>query len=193
MRKTDQVVAAIELGVDAIGMIFYPPSPRSVTLEQALAIRQCVPPFVTLVGVFVNQDSDDVNRLASAADLDLLQLHGDETAEYAAALDRPYMRAIRAKGASYVTQQIAEHAGARGILLDTYHRQAYGGTGQVIDPRCLPTELPKQIIIAGGINEQTIGDVMRLAPYAVDVNSGVERAPGDKDLVRLEKLISKLK
>lgn len=190
MRDADQVTGAVALGVDAIGMIFYPPSPRAVSLDQARAIRQVVPAFVDLVGVFVNQDIEDVARLAEEAGLDLVQLHGDESADYAQQLGRPYVRAIRAKDAEYVSQQIAEHDSARGILIDTYHKDAYGGTGKMMDQTNLPAELPENLIIAGGINETTVKDLMSLKPYAIDVNSGIERAPGDKDLDRLARLIS---
>ena len=190
MKQPCQVTAAIKMGVDAIGMIFYGKSPRYVTIKQAKAIRKVVPAFVNLVGVFVNEDSENINAIANEVGLDLIQLHGDESAEDAEKLIKPYLRAIQVKNPDYVTSQIALHKKARGYLLDSYSKTKYGGTGTVFDNQSLPQELPESLIVAGGISLSTVDEILALNPYAIDVNSGIEVAPGEKDVEALQKLIA---
>lgn len=188
MTQPSQVAEAISVGVDAIGMIFYEKSPRYLTLKQAKEIREVVPAFVSLVGVFVNEDVDRVNDISTEVGLDLIQLHGDETAEVAEKLIKPYLRAIQVKSADHVLSQVASHENARGYLLDSYSDTQYGGTGAMFDSQLLPEKLPNHMIYAGGISQSTIDEVLRLKPYAIDVNSGVEISPGNKSIDELKRL-----
>ncbi|MGH1542393.1 MAG: phosphoribosylanthranilate isomerase [Arenicella sp.] len=193
MRQADQVSQAVELGVDAIGMIFYSKSPRVVTLDQARNVRSVVPAFVTLVGVFANESVDVVNNTANSIGLDLVQLHGDEDAHYAEQLTVPYIKAVRVKDSTYVRQQLDMHGNARGVLLDTYHSDRLGGTGLRFDPKLLPESMPRNVIYAGGISPENLKDVLVYSPYAIDVNSGVEQSPGIKNMEKLESLVHQVR
>ncbi len=188
MSDASIVSKAVDLGVDAIGLIFFEKSPRNVSIEQAKAIREIVPAFVSLVGVFVNESVDVVNEISSEVGLDLIQLHGDEDAEYAKKLKTPYIRAIRAKDTETISQQANEHMGSRGILLDAYHEGKYGGTGEGFDLSMIPHELKQSVIIAGGITPDNVAELLSRQPYAIDVNSGVESEPGKKELAKVEQL-----
>lgn len=190
MKDPSQVSSAVTLGVDAIGIIFYEKSPRYLSVEKAKLIRKVVPAFVNLVGVFVNESIDKINTIANDVGLDIIQLHGDETVAEAEKLTRPYLRAIQVKSVEHIQSQIELHKNARGYLLDSFSEKKYGGTGTVFEKKFLPKEMPDHVIFAGGISALTIDDVLALKPYAIDINSGVETSPGDKDLKKLSHLIS---
>ncbi len=189
MKDPSQVQEIVKLGVDAIGMIFYKASPRNVSLNQALEIRKVVPPFVSLVGVFVDTDVEQVNEIAKAAGLDLIQLHGEQGYSFAERLSLPYVRAIRVRSKDIIKRERHEHVKARGFLLDTFSKEAYGGTGHRINPELLPEPLLNDTILAGGINPSNILDVLQHRPYALDINSGVEQAPGDKDIEAIKSIL----
>ncbi len=182
MRKPDQVSQLVDLGVDAIGMIFYEPSPRHLTIEEAKSIRKVVPPFVTLVGVFVDTDAEEINEIAQLVGLNLVQLHGDQCSDFAMQLSVPYIRAIRVDSLETIDREQQTHSNAQGFLLDTFSKKAYGGTGDRIVSELLPNKLSGSTILAGGINPSNILDVLENKPYAVDINSGVEFSPSDKNI-----------
>lgn len=190
MRDPDQVKKLVDLGVDAIGMIFYEPSPRNISLEDAKRIRHVVPPFVSLVGVFVNTEATEINRIAKLIGLDLVQLHGDQDADFAQQLDAPYIRAIRVKNPETIEHERQIHSGSQGFLFDTFSKKAYGGTGHRIESSLLPSKLPDNTILAGGINPDNIIDVLECKPSAVDINSGVEFSPGNKNIDAIESVIT---
>lgn len=192
MRKPEQAAQLVDLGVDAIGMIFYESSPRCITLDQAKLVRQAVPAFVNLVGVFVNTDSDEINAIADNVGLDLIQLHGDQSLDFANHLSKPYIKVIRVKNQEIINQERQIHSKAQGYLLDTFSDSAYGGTGHCIEHELLSLPLQKNTILAGGINVDNIDSVLTLNPYAVDVNSGVEITPGDKDIKKIELIMNKI-
>lgn len=189
MSDPQIVSSAIANGVDAIGMIFFEKSSRYVSLETAKRIRQVVPPFVDLVGVFVNEDIGHVNAVVKQVGLDVVQLHGDETAEYASEIKAPYIRAIRAKGETYIQAQLKEHTQARGFLIDSYHKDKYGGTGDFIGLDLIPKQVDKPLILAGGINIDNVTDLLVMQPYAIDVNSGVEVSEAVKGVKKISGLI----
>lgn len=193
MIHPNQVAAAVAMGVDAIGMIFYEESPRCVTIEQAKAVRKIVPAFVSLVGVFVNENTEAINAISTEVSLDMIQLHGDETDGDAKPLIKPYLRAIRVKNQDYVTAQIAEHKHASGYLLDSYSNTLYGGTGKLFDNSLLPKRLPNHLIYAGGISSSNIDEFLIYKPFAIDVNSGIEKSPGDKDIDALRCLVEMIR
>ncbi|MHA7162814.1 phosphoribosylanthranilate isomerase, partial [Burkholderia pseudomallei] len=177
---------AAELGADAIGLVFYPKSPRAVTLEQAAALAARVPPFVSVVGLFVNPTEDEIARVANAVPLTLLQFHGDETpgqcASLAAAARLPWLRALRVGVATQpadLVESALHYSAARGLLFDTLVEH-YGGSGKVFDWSLIPAELARRAVLSGGLNAQNVGDAIRqVRPFAVDVSSGIE-APGAK-------------
>jgi len=188
ITRPSDALAAISLGVDALGMIFYANSPRYVNLEQAKKIREVVPAFVSLIGVFVDAKDTMVQDYSRELQLDSLQLHGNETADYASRLNRPYIKALRVKSAQQVKEQALAHPNAQALLLDPYVDGVHGGTGQLLDSESWPDDgVVQSLILAGGLSPSNIGErVSALRPYAVDINSGVETAPGEKsaDLMR---------
>lgn len=185
---------AVALGVDAIGLVFYPPSPRHVSIEQAAALASRVPPFVTVVGLFVNATPDEISRTVARVPLGLLQFHGDESAEQCvagaqAAGGRPWLRALRVgpdtKSAADLLQSANDYAAGKGIFLDALV-EGYGGGGKVFDWSLIPKELARRAVLSGGLNAHNVADaIARVRPYAVDVSSGVESARGVKDHARM--------
>ena len=180
-RPEDGVVAAA-LGVDAIGLVFYPPSPRFVTVETAQQIVAALPPFITVVGLFMNADPAAVQTVIARTPLHLLQFHGDETPGYCVQFGRPYLKAVPMGAGAEVRDYEQRFASAAGLLLDSHGGHQMGGTGQGFDWTRIPAERDKPLILAGGLHPGNVAAAMRqVRPYAVDVSSGVETAKGIKD------------
>jgi len=189
MTNPEDVAVAIEAGADAVGFIFYRNSPRAVDPTLVKQIVATMPPMVTPVGVFVNEDVATVRTMMDRCGLALAQLHGDETAAYCQELGRPVMKALRVKdrGSFLALAEFQGRAGVRGFVLDAFSEKAYGGTGQVFNWE-LAAEAAKgaTILLAGGLTAENVGDAIRaVRPYGVDVSSGVESAPGKKDHEKL--------
>ncbi|GAB3625447.1 N-(5'-phosphoribosyl)anthranilate isomerase [Pandoraea terrae] len=190
LSQTADVDHAVALGVDAIGLVFYGPSPRNVSIERAAELARRVPPFVTLVGLFVNATEDEIRRVTQAVPLGLLQFHGDETPAQCAALaaaagHRPWLRAMRVgpetRDAADLVQFANEYAAAQGILLDALV-EGYGGGGKVFDWSLIPRDIAHRAVLSGGLNAHNVAEaIARVQPYAVDVSSGVEATRGVKD------------
>lgn len=178
---------AVRLGADAIGLVFYPPSPRCVAPEQAAAIVERLPPFVTVAGLFVNASREEIAEVLGTVRLDLLQFHGTECAEYCAGHGRPYIKALRVREGMDLLAERQRYAGASALLLDAYQPGVPGGTGQAFDWALIPSELGHEIVLAGGLTPGNVGEaVRRVRPYAVDVSGGVERVKGRKDAAKIE-------
>lgn len=185
---------AVALGVDAIGLVFYPPSPRYVDLARAAELARRVPPYVSLVGLFVNATASEIARAVEAVPLTTLQFHGDETPGECAALsaaagNRPYMRAMRigpeTKDSGDLLQFANAYTAAQGILLDALV-EGYGGGGKVFDWSLIPKDIARRAVLSGGLNAHNVAEAIgRVAPYAVDVSSGVEASRGVKDPARM--------
>ncbi|AOS98605.1 N-(5'-phosphoribosyl)anthranilate isomerase [Microbulbifer aggregans] len=176
---------AAAAGADALGLVFYEKSPRFVTPEQAAEIAHGVPPFVQLVGLFVDAHPERVREILAAVPLNLLQFHGSETAPYCEQFRRPYIKALRMKPGVDVNAAMAAHPRARGFLLDAYRAGVPGGTGESFDWQRVPRDSGRQIVLAGGLNPDNVAEAIRVAgPGAVDVSGGVEMAPGRKDRQR---------
>jgi phosphoribosylanthranilate isomerase len=185
MTRVEDAMAAVDAGAGAIGFIFWPASPRFIDPHRARKIAAMLPPFVTAVGVFVNQPLDYVNGVSSLVRLGAVQLHGDETPAFAAAVTSPVIKAM-SLGAGDVQAWPAEVR----LLLDVHDPVVRGGTGRTIDwTAAADVAAQRQILLAGGLTPDNVADaVARVRPFGIDVSSGVERAPGIKDHRRLQAL-----
>ncbi len=187
-------MVAVEAGADAIGLVFYPKSPRAVTVQQARAIIAALPPFVTTVGLFVNASRCELGEILDAIPLDLLQFHGDERPVDCEGYHRPYIKALRVKPGDDVAAQIAPYASAAGVLLDTFVAGVPGGTGLAFDWSLVPRGLNKPIILAGGLTAENVQDaIAQTQPYAVDVSGGVEARHGIKDAAKIRAFMRAVK
>lgn len=184
-RIEDGIVAA-QQGADAIGLVFYPPSPRHVSPAQAAAIATVLPPFVTTVGLFVNPDATEVESVLRALRLDMLQFHGDETPEFCGSFGVPYLKAVRVKPGVDLVQYAIRFHGAKGLLLDAFVEGKAGGTGESFDWGLIPDDLPLPLVLSGGLDPANVSAAIeRVRPWAVDVSSGVEASKGIKDAARI--------
>lgn len=192
-RPEDGSLAA-ELGADALGLVFYPQSPRYVTESRAREVVAVLPPFVNVVGLFMNAEPGFVNRVLSAVPLDMLQFHGDETPEYCESFGRRYIKAVPMMDNTNVAAYTERFATAAGFLLDAVRQGEAGGTGRRFDWSRIPEGLAKPVILAGGLEPANIGEALRLNRcYAIDVSSGVESAKGIKDPEKMRALIEAIK
>ena len=184
-RPEDALVVASQ-GADAIGLVFYPPSPRNVSIEQARAVIAALPPFVTTVGLFVDADETAVTAILDEVPLDLLQFHGEEEEAYCNSFGRPYFKAVRMAEDVDLVAEAGRFSSAKALLLDSYQKGVPGGTGHAFDWARIPEGLDKPIILAGGLGPENVVEAIRtVRPYAVDVSSGVEAAKGIKDAEKI--------
>ena len=190
ITSVEDALAAAQLGADAIGLVFYPPSPRYVEVEQAAEIAAALPPFVTTVGLFVNADEQTISEVVSRVRIDLIQFHGNECKDYCGLHQRPYLKAVRMSDEVDLDKQMTDYAQARALLLDTYKAGVPGGTGEQFNWDRVPAHLADKIILAGGLTPENVKDaIAQVHPYAVDVSGGVESAPGKKDKEKMARFI----
>jgi len=181
------------LGADAIGLVFYPPSPRHVELDQARAIVAELPPFVTVVGLFVNAEPEQVRQTLNAVRVDLLQFHGDETSAYCGQFGKPWIKALRVQPHMELESEMNDHEGASGFLVDAWHPAAMGGTGHRFDWNLLPTGISHKLILAGGLTPDNVAEALSsVNPYALDVSSGVEAGKGIKDAAKMAAFLNEV-
>jgi phosphoribosylanthranilate isomerase len=186
ITRVNDALIAVDQGADAIGLVFYGPSPRNVSINQAIEIANQIPAFVSVVGLFVNAEPNFINEVTSNVKLDLLQFHGDESPEQCANYNLPFMKAIRVKSETNLVQYAKDFSAAKALLLDAYIDGAVGGTGQVFDWNLIPKQLIKPIILAGGLNVTNVAQaIQQVRPYAVDVSGGVEASKGIKDPAKI--------
>ncbi|UZS69318.1 phosphoribosylanthranilate isomerase [Pseudomonas syringae] len=191
ITRIEDALAAAEAGADAIGLVFYPKSPRAVTVLQARAIIAALPPFITTVGLFVNASRCELNETLDAVALDMLQFHGDETPEECDGYHRPYIKALRVKAGDDIAGVCRNYRNARGVLLDTYVEGVPGGTGETFDWALIPDDLDKPVILAGGLTSANVAQaIAQVRPYAVDVSGGVEKSKGIKDREKIRAFMS---
>ena len=191
-REQDALLAA-ECGADAIGLVFYPPSPRVVSVERAAAIVRQLPPFVTTVGLFVNAEAELIARVVDEVGVDLLQFHGQECPDYCAQHRRPWIRAVSMKPGTDLAGMQRQFSAGRGLLLDAYRPGIPGGTGETFDWDRIPSTLGSRIVLAGGLTPDNVADaVRRVRPYGVDVSGGVEAAKGIKDPQKIKAFIEEV-
>lgn len=192
-RELD-VVTAVAVGADAVGMVFYEPSPRAIEIEQARRLRDVMPPFVTSVGLFVDAEPDFVRSVLSRVPLELLQFHGEEPPDYCDAFRRPWIKAVRMRPGTDLKAATERYQRASGLLLDTYDPAAVGGTGSRFDWDLVPKWLAPRMILAGGLDPDNVGNAIRqVLPYAVDVSGGVESAKGEKDATKMAAFLQGVK
>lgn len=181
---------AVAAGADALGFVFYPPSPRNVSVEHAAEIAWKVPPFVTRVGLFVNADRETIAEVVERVGIDLIQFHGNECPDYCTGHGRPYIKAIRMKDDVDVAVERMRYSGAAALLLDAYRPGIPGGTGETFDWERIPAELADGIVLAGGLTPENVAEAIRsVRPYAVDVSGGVEYAKGVKDPNKIQRFM----
>jgi phosphoribosylanthranilate isomerase len=190
ITRTEDVLAAARLGADAIGLVFYPPSPRFVAADQARAIALAVPPFVTVVGLFVNAEPTWVRGVLNRVPLQALQFHGDETAADCEAYGRPYIKAARVGPGMDLLEYATSFPTAQGLLLDAVV-EGYGGGGKTFDWSLIPSRLSLPLILSGGLHPGNVSQAVRaVRPWAVDVSTGVEASKGVKDARKIAEFVS---
>lgn len=193
ITRLEDALSAIESGADALGFVFYEPSPRAVSIACAAQIITQLPAFVTTTALFVNADKALIDRVISETRIDLLQFHGDEPVDFCEQFSRPYIKAMRMKPGLEIEREIARYSSAQAILLDAYTPGIPGGTGEVFDWDLIPSVHPAPIILAGGLNSDNVAEsVTQVAPFAVDVSGGVEQSKGIKDANKIEKFINEV-
>nr|VFJ87012.1 MAG: phosphoribosylanthranilate isomerase [Candidatus Kentron sp. LFY]VFK15564.1 MAG: phosphoribosylanthranilate isomerase [Candidatus Kentron sp. LFY] len=191
ITRPSDASAAARLGADAIGLVFYPPSPRAITIDKARTIAAALPPFVTLVALFVNPDRALVEEVLNTLPIDLLQFHGEETPEDCERYGRPYIKAVRMRKEIQLSAWAERFPSARALLLDTYRKGTRGGTGEIFDWTLVPREGTLPFILAGGLDPDNVREaIAAVKPFAVDVSGGVESVKGIKDANKMAEFIA---
>lgn len=190
LTRVEDVRGAVAAGADALGFNFYPQSPRFLSIEKARELCAALPPFVTSVGLFVNEEPARVREVLAEVPLSMLQFHGDEEADYCASFGLPWMKAARVRAGFDLLNYAARFPGACGLLVDAWV-DGYGGGGEVFDWSLLPDNYSAPLVLAGGLNVTNIEQAVRqVRPWAVDVSSGVEASKGIKDRVLMEAFVA---
>lgn len=189
LTQPEDAHAAAAAGADAVGLVFYPPSPRHLSFERARGIALAVPPFITRVAVIVDPEPEAVRALLAAVPIEILQFHGNEPEDLCAAFGRPFLKAARlggvAGGVDLLEYSVA-YPRAAGFLVDTYRADKPGGTGEAFDWNLIPAAFDRPLVLSGGLEAANVGAaIRRVRPWAVDVSSGVESRPGVKDAQKI--------
>jgi len=197
MTRAEDIEAAVQAGADAIGLVFYPPSPRFLRIEQARKLADSVPPFVASVALFVNPPAEEVRAVLERVRPSMLQFHGEETPGFCGQFGVPYLKACRVKSGDSAAVDLLKYlqpfSTAAGWLLDS-HVAEYGGVGESFDWSLVPTELARPLVLSGGLTRDNIRDaVRRVRPWAVDVSSGVEVSKGIKDAAKVAAFIAEVR
>lgn len=194
ITRSEDLAAACHAGADALGFVFYAKSPRNLTVGQAAALVAQLPPFVQSVGLFVDAEPAFVEAVLKAVPLDLLQFHGNEQPDYCRTFGRPYLKAVRMRKGTDLVKYCVDFDDARALLLDAYVPGMPGGTGERFDWDLIPSGLARPIVLSGGLNPDNVAQAVKaVRPWAVDVSSGVEAAPGIKDAARVAAFIARAK
>ena len=193
ITRVEDADAAARAGADAIGLVFYAPSPRCLSLAQARRVRKALAPFVSAVALFVNPAREEVERVLADVRPDALQFHGEEDPAFCAQFGVPYVKACRVRESTDLTEYFRPYAGAQGWLVDAYV-EAYGGVGTRFDWGLVPAVRERPLILSGGLTCDNVREALRLVkPWAVDVSSGVEIAKGIKVAALIEAFIAEVK
>ncbi len=193
LTRAENIDGAVQFGADALGLVFYEPSPRSVSLDQAAELVKRVPAFMSVVGLFVNPSRQEVEAVLERVPLDLLQFHGDESADFCASFGRRWIKAIRVREAGQIEAAFEEFHNASGLLVDAWDPDRYGGTGKSFNWDLIPDYRPLPIILAGGLSSDNVfAAVKQVKPWAVDVSGGVEQDKGIKDIQKISHFIKEV-
>ena len=201
ITRAEDARAAAECGADAVGLVFYPPSPRYLSTERAAELRDALPPFVQTVALFVNPDAAQVAQVLQRVRPALLQFHGEETPEFCAQFGVPFVKACRVRGGVQGQKQAGDDAleylrpfsRAAAWLFDS-HVPEYGGVGEGFDLSLMPVVKEKPVILSGGLSPASVAQaVRRVRPWGVDVSSGVESAKGVKDAAKIAAFIAEVR
>jgi phosphoribosylanthranilate isomerase len=191
ITSAEDARVAVDCGADAIGLVFYPPSPRAVTASQAAEIVAAVPPFVTVVALFVDEPAESIRRILDSVPVNFLQFHGEEPATFCEQFQRPWMKALRVQADMDLVAHCRQYREARAVLLDSWQEGVPGGTGRTFDWDLARGELPLPVVLAGGLDAGNVGEaITRLRPAAVDVSGGVEESPGHKDGRKIKRFVA---
>ncbi|MCI3952941.1 MAG: phosphoribosylanthranilate isomerase [Burkholderiales bacterium] len=191
VARVEDALAAAHHGAHAIGLVFYRPSPRYVAPALAREIIRTLPPFVTPVGLFVDATEAEVRETIALAPVGLLQFHGSESPAFCRQFALPYIKAIRVKAGTDLLQYARDYHDAKALLLDAFVEGTHGGTGQSFDWGLIPRTLPVPVVLSGGLDARNVaGAIQQVRPWAVDVSSGVESAPGIKDAGKIAAFVS---
>ncbi|WP_430390545.1 phosphoribosylanthranilate isomerase [Dyella sp. 20L07] len=194
MTRVEDARLAAELGADAIGMVFTARSKRQISLAQARVIAGALPPFVSIVALFMDDDARQVQEVIDAIQPDLLQFHGAERDDWCAQFGRRYLKAIAMGEGAAALPRLREFPGASGLLLDGHGLGEAGGSGKAFDWSLMPTDLAQPLILAGGLTPENVAEAIRMAqPWGVDVASGIESSPGIKDPRKLTDFIQSVR
>ena len=187
ITRIEDALAAVRAGADAVGLVFYPASPRYVEPSRAGDIRRALPPFVSVVGLFVNPTRAEVESVLKAVPLDLLQFHGSEAADDCRGFGRPYIKAIAMRPDVDIRAGMAVYPDASGFLLDAWQPATHGGGGIAFDWRQVPADCERPLVLAGGLTADNVADaIAQTRPFAVDVSSGVEADKGIKSEAKIQ-------
>lgn len=193
ITRTEDAQAAARAGADAIGLVFYPPSPRFLSLEWARELRNELAPFVMPVALFVNPTAAEVYTVLERVRPAMLQFHGEETPVFCSQFGVPYIKACRVNPGVDLLEYLRPFSGAAGWLLDS-HVEEYGGVGESFDWSLVPAERSHPLILSGGLTRENVREaIRRVRPWAVDVSSGVESAKGIKDAARIAAFIAEVR
>ena len=194
LRQDDDVVVASKAGADALGFVFYPPSPRAVSVDQAARLVAKVPSFVSSVGLFVNASAEQIEQTLQQVPLNLLQFHGDETPEFCQQFGAPWIKAVRMREDINLWQLKEDYHLGQGLLLDAYQKGTPGGTGASFDWQRIPSDLAPEIILAGGLDATNIqAAITQVQPWAVDISGGVESSKGLKDHAKIDAFMAEIR
>jgi len=186
-------VAAAQAGADAIGLVFYPKSPRYLSAERAIVIRDALPPFVQTVALFVNADAAQVSQVLGRVKPSLLQFHGDEPPEFCGQFGVPYVKACRIRPGLDASQYLQPFSRAAAWLVDSFVPE-YGGVGESFDWSLVPRGLARPLILSGGLDQKNVAQAIgAVHPWGVDVSSGVESAKGIKDAGKMTAFVAEVR
>jgi phosphoribosylanthranilate isomerase len=193
ITKLEDALYADRLGVDALGFVFYKPSPRYIEPLVAEQIIKKLSPFVTTIGLFVNATQQEVSEISEVTNVDVLQYHGDESPGYCESSSKPWIKALRVGRGDDLVNEVRRFSNAQAILFDSFDFDAYGGTGTSFDWRLLPEKLACSTVLAGGLSSKNITEaIRRVKPFCVDVSGGIEASKGVKDRLKMEDFVAEV-
>jgi len=193
ITRVEDALKVVDAGADAIGLVFYDPSPRSVRIKLATEIAAAIPAFVSVVALFVYPTKEYVQEVLNNVRIDLIQFHGDEENDFCSQFKTPFIKAIRVRQASDVVASSLRFPNSVGILLDSYKPGVPGGTGESFDWSLIPKNHSNPIILAGGLTSENVASaILDVQPFAVDISGGVEAAKGIKDSEKIKEFVSEV-